>query len=309
MPDTELKIDAIGPWLGSKGRLAPLIVEQLGPHQVYWELCLGGGAGLLAKPPAKREMACDTHGDLVNLCSVLAHPQAGPALGARLRRTIFNEAVFNHAARQLARLDLFDNRPDPAAGGVDTERAYYTFVAWWMGMGGLAGTDADPSISIRFEQSGGAGGSRFRSAVESIPALIERMRHVMVYCRDAHELIPKIDDAEKTAIYLDPPYPDDGAQYAKHTIDHRLLRKQLGRFKKTRIVLSYRAHPLIDELYADWTRIEVEVNTQAGVNRSGERPATELLLVNGPRLGSDSPKKKRTKKKKDTTGGSPRKAA
>ena len=62
-----MQLKALAPWFGSKRGLAPTIVEQLGPHKYYIEPFCGSLAVLLAKDPTSHELACDLHGDLVNL--------------------------------------------------------------------------------------------------------------------------------------------------------------------------------------------------------------------------------------------------
>ena len=67
-------IGALVPYFGAKRTLAPAIVEELGPHVAYWEICCGSMAVLFAKEPSRTEVVNDLHGDLVNLARVVQHP-------------------------------------------------------------------------------------------------------------------------------------------------------------------------------------------------------------------------------------------
>lgn len=66
----------------------------------------------------------------------------------------------------------------------------------------------------------------------------------------------------------------------------------LGRFKRTRVVVSYYEHPVLEALYAGWTCVAVKA-TKAMVNQgmrdqTGAVAAPEILLINGPSLAENS---------------------
>lgn len=59
-----------------------------------------------------------------------------------------------------------------------------------------------------------------------------------------------------------------------------------NRFKKTRVVISYYSHPLLAELYPDWTNVCLErtkTMSSAGGKQvpAGGVIAPEVLLING----------------------------
>jgi DNA adenine methylase len=120
---------------------------------------------------------------------------------------------------------------------------------------------------------------------------------VQILRRDAFELLPRIDDAEGTAIYVDPPYITKGSKYVHdfRPADHERLAEQLRRFKNTRIVVSYYDHPLLAELYRDWTKLDsaylrvAKSMVNSGMrNKSGRTEAPEVLLVNGPAFSNET---------------------
>jgi DNA adenine methylase len=288
------KIGALAPWFGGKRNLAAAIVEELGPHRVYWEPFCGSMAVLLSKPPCVMETANDLHGDLVNLARVIRDASEGPRLYRRLRRMLMAEPLFEDSAEVIR--DLADDLGDV----IDPERAYHYFVVSWLGRNGVAGTGSYNShFCVRYTGNGGHAAKRWASAVDSIPAWHQRLRNVTILRRDAFEILPRIEDKDGTAIYLDPPYIEKGATYlfdfgmsTKRRQDqeaaiqkHRELAALLRRFLHARVVVSYYENPLLAQLYPGWTRRRIEVSKAlAHQGRRGENDtkATEVLLLNGP---------------------------
>ena len=275
-------ITAILPWFGSKRTMAPLIVKQLGKHSAYWEPFCGSLSVLLAKPPSSHETVNDLHGELINLARVIADENLAPQLYAALSRLLCDESVRDEMLA-LA----------PSEDPVERARRY--FAVAWLGRNGFTGTVGceKSSFAVRWTPGGGHGGQRFASAVESIPAWHHRLRRVTILNRDGFGVLDKIDDHPRVAIYCDPPYIEKEASY-EHDFeslsllgdDHARLAVSLGRFKKTRVVLSYYRHERLADLYpADmWRRVDCSMNK--GLHNAGRRGQTasiapEVLLVNG----------------------------
>lgn len=275
-------VGSLLPYFGGKRTLAPRIVAELGRHRSYYEPFMGSLAVLLAKPKCAMEIAGDLWGDATNLAKVIQHAAAGAALYRKLRRTLLCEQLFHEA------LDRATARGDAAAGEPDVERAYDTFLIAWMGRNGVTGTSAsNETFCIRYTGGGGSPGKRFASAVDSIPAFARRLREVMIVQKCGIEICEKIEDAPGVAIYADPPYLVKGAKY-RHDFgdaDHERLAAALRRFKRTRVVVSYYAHPRLAELYPGWTQVGCTL-TKSLVNQGmrdggGAVKAPEVLLVNG----------------------------
>lgn len=289
---SESTITAIAPWFGGKRTLASTIVEELGPHRAYFEPFCGSLAVLLAKPPAAIETVNDLHGDLTNLAAVLCSERTAEKLYGRLVHTLCSEDLYKRTCAWVAAA------PDYAD---DVFRAYCFFVMSWMGRNGVSGTvRTNFAMAVRWTPGGGAGGKRFASAVDSIPAWHRRLRVVTILNRDAFDIIPNIDDVEGVAIYVDPPYILDsrsgkggGSRY-EHDFteeDHVRLAEQLSRFQHARVVVSYYDHPKLAGLYTGWTKRNCAVNkTLALQNKRGGKPtvAPEVLLMNGPSLAKGS---------------------
>lgn len=275
-------IAAIAPWFGSKRTLAPRILEVLGRHQAYWEPFGGSLSVLLAKPPASAETVNDLHGDLINLCRVVQSDELAPQLFGRLYRTVCSAPLHREASERCrARGNHAADHPP------DLERAYDYFVCCWNGRNGVAGTSSyNQGFCRRFTKNGGHAARRFASAVESIPSWWDRLRNVTILNEDAFGLLERIEDADGVAIYCDPPYLVKGARYVHDfaSSDHERLAGLLGRFRRTRVVVSYYEDPRLAGLYPGWTCHRHEV-TKAMVNQgmrdqSGATKVVEVLLVN-----------------------------
>lgn len=304
-----MKIGALAPWFGGKRTLAPRIVAELGKHTQYFEPFLGGAAVLLAKPPSQKETVCDLHGDLCNLAHVLQVTYRAEQLYDRLGRVLMAETLLDEARRELERRTA--DQAEEVGDGV--ERAYWYFLASWMGRNGTAGTDRlDYQIAVRWTKSGGSPTIRFRNAVESIPAWHERLRNVVIIRRDAFEIIDRFEDDPATAIYADPPYPSEtrtshdadtggngrylhefahgygsaGGLFGAED-DHGKLAQVLRGYKRARIVVSTYDCPRYRELYTGWTFVKCTMPKllhQQNGRGSRKKDAPEVLIINGPSL-------------------------
>lgn len=280
---TSARINAIAPWFGAKRNLAPEIVTELGPHRVYWEPFCGSMAVLLSKPPCVMETANDLHGDLINLARVIQDPVLGPDLYRRLRRTLMAEPLFEESAKAI--------RADDRVDLLDPDRAYHYFVTAWLGRNGVAGTaSCNAHFCVRYTANGGHAAKRWDSAVRSIPTWRRRLANVTILRRDALELLPRIEDADGTAIYCDPPYLVKGASYTHdfEDPDHERLAELLRRFSRARVVVSYYDHPRLAGLYPGWSRRTIEVSkalAHQGRRGANDKRAREVLVVNGPLRG------------------------
>ena len=310
-----MRISAIAPWFGGKRTMAPVIVEELGRHSSYFEPFCGSLAVLFAKRPSQKETVNDLHGDLVNLARVLQRPGSAERLYERLGRVLFSDDMLWKAREQLA-------KPVPAGFPWDdltsenaywaTMRAYWYFLASWMGRNGTAGTArVDYQLAVRWTKSGGSPTVRWRNAVESIPWWHQRLQNVVILCRDALSIIGRPEDCRQAAIYVDPPYHCDTRAYTKNgqgskylhefrhqadsdgPDDHQRLRDLLEGYRHARVVVSYYDSPRIRDLYQGWTFMEhYRMKNLHAFSGRGAPPksAPEVLILNGPSYAAASEK-------------------
>jgi DNA adenine methylase len=276
LPINQMKIKALAPWFGAKRTLAPRIAELLGSHTAYWEPFCGSMAVLLAKPPCTCESVNDLHGDLINLARTIQDPKAGPRLYRRLRRVLMHEDIVREARSVI--------RATQCQPG--EERAFWFFIDAWLGRNGVGGTySRNNGFCRRFTDRGGSPAVRFSSAVNSIPVWRRRMSRVAILSCDAFEILDRIDDSPRVAVYVDPPYLVKGAKYEHDflPIDHVRLAQALHRFKRARIVLSYYDHPALQDLYPDWAMDRIQISkamAHQGYRGKNATKAVEVLLVN-----------------------------
>lgn len=314
MTETEMKITAIAPWFGGKRTMAPIIIKELGDHRAYWEPFCGSMAVLLAKEPASMETANDLHGDLINVARIVQDRVLGPMLYRRLRRAMNSQVEFAKSrVSVLCEADLSNE-------GDCLDRAYNYFLCSWQGMNGVAGTATNNmGFARRFTKNGGHAATRFAGAVDSIPSWRRRLRGVSILSADGIELCEKIEDAAGVAIYADPPYITKGCKYlhdfddqkwwqmpdgtirksmflpdckAKKISAHQALTASLSRFKKTRVVVSYYAHPDLAAMYPGWTVVDCMMTkslvSQGRRDKTNKTESPEILLINGPSFATEA---------------------
>ena len=297
-----MPIKAIAGWFGGKRTLATIIAAELGPHKSYWEPACGSMAVLFAKEQSSHETVNDLHGDVTNLACVIASDRAGE-LYDRLQRTLMCEQIILHAKTVAAHDFDLPHAGDLRISDAHLDRAYWYFVITWAGRNGVSGTHrTNYQMAVRWTSGGGSGAVRFRSATESLPAWHQRLRGVEILRRDLFEVLPRIDDQEGTAIYLDPPYLRGGGRCGSQAYlyefvdsDHKRLSLEATRFRRARVVISYYDSPVLAELYPTWMKVCVYGNKNLHIqNRRGSEKteAPEVLLINGPSLtggGQGSP--------------------
>lgn len=271
-------LGGIAPWFGSKRTMAPDIVRELGPHRAYWEPFCGSMAVLFAKEPSQQETVCDLHGELINLARVLASEDA--------------YSLYEKSARILASTELYCEYRDADPPKEPLDRALRYLCMSWLGRNGISGTKRyNYSPSVRFTTGGGSTATRWRSAVESIPAWHERLRNVLILQRDAFAVLAELPDQNDIAIYIDPPYVNAsrarGSQYEHDFTEeqHAELARILGRFRRARVVVSYYDCNDVRGLYDGWTFLcharqkNLHVQNKRGMGRC---EAPEVLIINGP---------------------------
>lgn len=305
-----MKIKALAPWFGGKRTLAPEIVELLGPHTQYFEPFAGSLAVLFAKQPSQKETVNDLHGDIVNLARVVQFEASAVQLYDRLQRALFCEELLEQARLQLddeSGLSLIAHHlGDRPLHHAAIDRAYWFFLASWMGRNGTAGTArVDYQVAVRWTSNGGSPTTRFTNALESLPAWHRRLQNVVILCRDAFNILDRFEDSPKTAIYCDPPYLPESrtgltsgkgsSSRYKHEFDsgtclwdddHARLASVLGDYKRASIVVSYYDCPRARELYPKakgWRFIDhARQKHLHAQNKRGaaKQEAPEVLIVN-----------------------------
>ncbi len=182
-------------WLGGKYRLAPWIISQFPPHDIYVEPFGGAASVLLQKPQVRgvRETYNDLDLELVNLFQVLRSSRADELIRS-IAMTPYSRTELRACATAV------DGALDPV------EQARRTIVRSHLAHGNSS-SRIDRTIGFRVDGMLGetdvAGNwSQFPSALEQI---VQRFRSVTIECRPAIELMRGFR-SDRALIYLDPPY-------------------------------------------------------------------------------------------------------
>lgn len=274
-------------YFGGKWKLAPWIIGHFPKHRVYVEPFGGGASVLLRKPRAYSEVYNDLDGEVVNLFQILRDPDASRRLSELLTLTPYSRTEFE------------------AAYNIDTdpmERARRLVIRSFMGFGSNACNHvASTGFRSNSNRSGTTPAHGWANYPDGIPALVERLRGVVIESRDALQLLSGAHDTPETLFYVDPPYLaetrvglKDGRSnhcYAHEFAteeEHRALAEVLHGVKGM-VVLSGYPSALYKELFESrtWRRVDraafadgaAKRTESLWLNPSAMRGAEQLSLV------------------------------
>jgi len=262
---------------GGKWLLAPWIISHFPEHEVYVEPFAGAGSVLLRKPRSFCEVYNDLDGEVVNLFRVLRAREDCLRLCDMLERTTFGRMDFEQAYEQTK-------------DGV--EQARRMIVRSFQGFGsGSYNRDYSTGFRAASKQTGRPHAMDWVNIPECLWLVTERLKGVVIECRDAFECIRQQDDLQ-TLFYVDPPYLSSTRPHSNRkqyrfelgTSDHVALAKLLHEVKG-KVILSGYPSELYDGLYEGWHRVSKVA--QAG-GQCGRVQRTEVLWMNFNRQGPAS---------------------
>ncbi len=250
---------------GGKWLLAPWIISHLPPHRVYVEPYGGGGSVLLRKPRSYAEIYNDMDSEIVNVFSMVR--DRGDELMRALELTPFSR-------------DEFVLSYEPSDDSL--EQARRTITRSFQGFGSAAVCGESSGFRANSNRSGTTPAQDWRNYPGNIPAMIERLRGVVIEHKDAIDVMQHHDTTD-TVHYVDPPYVHDtrargnrvSVKSYKHELSddqHRALAEVLHGLQGAVMLSGYRC-PLYDELYADWIRLE------RNAHADGARDRVEVLWL------------------------------
>lgn len=296
----ELKVKSVANWFGRDGAVVDRVAELL--RGCRWVgVPFAGGMGVLAELVKDKAfnagVASDLHGHVINLASVLADEGLARQMFARLDAMPLNDHALADAAALCGAIEnegcdglteapsvdgLFGRDPQTHTRTSEVHRVFATtdvhavdwaaayFMVSWMSRAGQSGTGSEfepGRISVRWSAGGGSSSSRWRSAVESIPAWHEVLKRWSFVCLDVFDFLGKVPDVKGNGIYCDPPFPEAGEVY-RHGMtpgDHHKLASKLAGYKAARVVVRFHDHPLVRELYPEgpwvWERLSGRAQT------------------------------------------------
>lgn len=264
-------------WAGGKSRLRKQIIDILPKHTCYLEPFCGAAWVLFGKSPSPVEIINDIDGELINFFhTVKTRPE-------EFIKSFDLELVSRQEFNRLAEIDI--NQLD------ELERAhrfYYLIMAGWGGEFNYP----------RFQTSisDGGHGNRLIGAIKTLRQRIEpihqRLSTVIIENLDWQECIQKYD-REGVVMYIDPPYPQNGVNYAHNMRDwenHYALASILTSTKAKWILSSY-DNSKIRELFHEYPMMPVtSTSGMKKAKNSSERVIVkEVLITNYDVIISDNP--------------------
>jgi len=253
-------------WVGGKSRLRKQIISLLPKHTCYVEPFAGAAWVLFGKPPSDVEVLNDIDQEIVTFFRVVK--EKPEELIASFEWELVSRAEF----KRLASLD--------PAHLTDIQRAhrfYYLIMAGWGGE--LKYPRFQTSISD------GGHGNRLIGALETLRLRLapvhNRLKTVIIENLDWRECIDRYD-RPNAVLYIDPPYPDNGANYyhnMRDWKDHHELAERLHRAECKWILSSYDI-PEVRAQYLQNYVVAVQMASGMKVKKNGnERVINKEVLV------------------------------
>jgi DNA adenine methylase len=262
------KVTALVPWFGSNRTHAHRVGELLQGCKL---ICVpfAGGFCEVAHLKCNTLLISDLHRRLMQLAQVVSHPLKVIHLTEELDKRLFHQAELKDAQDRL--------RGEYQWHKEVLEAADY-FYCCWCTRNGLAGTGGEltSGLSYRLDGKGGDSCKRYRSAVEALADWHQHLKRATLLCTDGIELLAKLKDDETSGAYVDVPWPEDGDNYEHPFTEEQQvqLRDTLLRFQKTRLVVRFGVHPLVESLYPQsewkWHLIEGRTSQQRAIGSKKE---------------------------------------
>ena len=255
-------------WVGGKSRLRKPIIDLLPPHTCYVEPFAGAAWVLFGKPPSDVEILNDIDQELTTFFRVVK--EKPEELIASFEWELVSRAEFN----RLAKL-----HPTQLTDVQRAHRFYYLIMAGWGGELNYP----------RFQTSitDGGHGNRLIGALktlrERLQPIHERLRTVIIENLDWRECLDRYDRAG-TVMYIDPPYPGNGANYAHNMREWEAHHELAERLRRTRCkwILSSYDIPQIREMFGKHFVISVQSASGMTVKKDNTSRVLnrEVLITN-----------------------------
>ena len=253
-------------WVGGKSRLRKPIIDLLPEHTCYVEPFAGAAWVLFGKPPSDVEVINDLDQELVTFFRVVKEKPE------ELITSFEWELVARAEFERLANLD-----PSQLTDVQRAHRFYYLIMAGWGGELNYP----------RFQTSitDGGHGNRLIGALktlrERLQPIHERLQTVIIENLSWQNCINRYD-RPSTVMYLDPPYPGNGCNYAHNMRDWESHHELAAKLKDTECkwILSSYDIPEMRDLFSDHYIISVQSASGMKVkNNDNSRVLNQEVLI------------------------------
>lgn len=246
-------------YYGGKQKMLDIILPLIPPHKIYIESFLGGGAVFWAKEPAKIEFINDHNAEVVNFYRVLKlnFPE--------LKREI--DATLHSEAQQKEAKNIYKD----SANHTEVKRAWALWVLSHQSFYSILTNTWKCSKERAFSSH------LVRRKDEFADVYSKRLEHTSIFCRDALDVIGKVDH-ENAFHYVDPPYFNANmGHYSDYTHDDFVALLDVLSRVRGKFMLSSYPSDILNE-YAGrhrWHVMEYVLPRSAGGGRK-----MEVLTVN-----------------------------
>ena len=256
-------------WHGGKSFLAKKFIALFPPHLHYVEPFFGSGAVLLEKDPeGVSEVVNDIDKRLIGFWNVLADPDLFSSFLRRVQATPFSEEAWEYAGNWLE--EGWSDR---------LSNAHHFFVRCRQSLAGRMKSFA-PLSKTRVRRGMNEQASAWLSAVDGLPAVHERLKRVVILCRDALDVL-RTEDGPKTLFMCDPPYLHE-TRASRNVYEHEMSRADHARLleilKSRRgnwMLCGYR-NAMYDDVLAGFKRHDFSLPNNASGGKE-KRRMTECL--------------------------------
>lgn len=256
-------------WAGGKSRFRKRIISLLPEHSCYCEPFGGAGWVLFAKPQSDVEILNDVNSELINFFRVI---KSRP------------EEFLDSFKFELASRERFERLAEADTDEMsDLQRAHRFFYLIMAGWGGEW-----EYHRMQTSVKDGGHGNRLIGAMKyldnRIEPIHERLMTVIVEHLDWEECFNRYD-RDGVIMYLDPPYPENGVNYADNMRDwedHHHLAEVLSGADCKWMLSSYNNEKVRD-LYSNYNIAPVESYSgmaSAEGSESGRVKNEEVLIMN-----------------------------
>ena len=249
-------------WVGGKSRLRKFIIPLIPDHECYVEPFGGAAWVLFGKSPSSIEVLNDIDEELINFFRVVrSQPED-------LIKSFDMELVSRSEFHRLA-----DVEPRSLSEVERAHRFYYLIMAGW------GGEAAYPRFQT--STSDGGHGNRLFGALKTLRQRIEpvhdRLKTVIIENLDWNDCIDRYD-RPTSFLYLDPPYPGNGANY-RHNMrlmaEHSALAERLDSVRGKWMLSSYDSEQVRED-FRDYNIVPIQA-------ASGMRAADSVAEENQPK--------------------------
>ena len=250
---------------GGKFRIAKSIIAYFPPYKFYVEPYFGAGGVFFNKPKSGAEIINDISDSVINVFQVLRDPDSAARLKelCELTPLSYTEWVRSYdpctEPIEWARRMIYRSFASIATDGINRKASGFRMLK-----------NLESALTTAHE---------WANYPQHIASFTKRLQGVVIDCRPAISVIQRTDSID-TLFYLDPPYlmatrsrkgrkfyeKEMGSNDEEEEQLHIELSDVLHGIQGKAIVSGYN-HPLYDELYSGWQKVQFAARAQKNAKR------------------------------------------